>query len=201
MDLNRAIRLWGKTLLVLEGFWMVAWFVIGMIEAYRPSPLPPSLVPGLPLAAYDTVAEYLAAHTGIALHFLLAGSIFLLAAATGDELIVVWYMLPVAAVITKDTWAVFERFLRLSPDAHPDLYTMEVALAVSALSLSVSAFLWFQFVYWRYVETGVRFDAKETQGSNKKHDDHGGGSPVPVERVVMTMTTPKQGYIRLAAGN
>ena len=187
--IDRVIVWWGRSLLIVDTIWTIAWFATGMVELARESPLPPVLVTGLPLWVYDTVGEYSVAHLGIALHFLLSGSMFLLAAANGEEIITAWYMLPLGAVVAKDTYAVLERFLHLSREAHYDLFIIEATLAVTALFITVMAFGWFQAVYWRLRLTGKRFDAgeKAEPATLKKTDDRIGGSV--------------HGYARLALGS
>jgi hypothetical protein len=189
MDIDRAIRYWGKTLLVVEALWTLTWLVTGLIEVTTDTPLPAVLFPGLPLAAYDSVTEYTIAHIGISLHFLLAGSIFLLATATGSGFIVGWYVLPLGAVISKDLYGVVARYSRLSRVAHPEFFVMEATLAVSALSISITAFVWFQFVYWRYRLTGHRFDVPtEATGEGKKYV-----KPAPVRQTIFS----SQGQVKV----
>jgi len=176
MNVDRFIVIWGRALLVFDSIWTVYWLVTGIIEALTNSPIPPVLISGLPLSAYDLVAEYLAAHIGMALHFLLSGSMFLLAAAGGEEIITAWYMLPLGAVVAKDLFAVMERYLHLSRDAYPVFFVFEASLAISGLSISVLAFAWFQAVYWRLILTGKRFDREYAAYlAHKRGDGDGDG--------------------------
>jgi len=168
MDWDRFLRYWGWFLLVCDSAWTIAWFITGLIEATTVSPLPPVLISGLPLAAYDAVAEYSAAHIGMALHFLMSGSMFLLAACGGDELITIWYTLPLGAVVAKDTYAVVERYIHLSRTAYPTFFLYEASLAITAVSISVMAFVWFQILYWRWRATLHRFD--EEYAERKKRE-------------------------------
>lgn len=168
MDWDKWIRYFGWFLLVCDSVWTIAWWVTGIIEATTTSPLPATIISGIPLSVYDTVAEYLAAHIGMALHFLMSGSMFLLAAAGGDELITIWYTLPLGAVVAKDSYAVLERYLHLSRTAHPTFFVYEAALAISALSISILAMIWFQVLYWRWRYTLHRFD--EEYAERKKHE-------------------------------
>jgi hypothetical protein len=98
----------------------------------------------------------------------MSGSMFLLAACGGDELITIWYTLPLGAVVAKDTYAVVERYIHLSRTAYPTFFLYEASLAITAVSISVMAFVWFQILYWRWRATLHRFD--EEYAERKKRE-------------------------------
>ena len=89
-NLAHAVRVIGKVLLWCDLIWDIAWTVIAIIIAVRTTPLPSSLVSGLPLAVYDRTAEYRNAHYGIALHGFLPSVYFSLAAG---------YIIATAAIV------------------------------------------------------------------------------------------------------
>lgn len=153
-----AIQVAGKAILWLDLFWAVAWFVVALVLGFWTTPLPPTLIPGLPTSEYDQTLEYRASHRALAFHFLLPSIYFSLATGHSHEPLIVWYMLPIGAVIFTDVYANVENWVHLSQDAIPAFFVLEVVMATSAVVISVAAFAWYQAAYWHFRLTGRRFD-------------------------------------------
>jgi|WetSurMetagenome_2_1015567.scaffolds.fasta_scaffold00228_23 hypothetical protein len=153
-----SIQVAGKAILWLDLFWAVAWFVVALVMGFWTTPLPPTLIPGLPTSEYDQTLEYRASHRALAFHFLLPSIYFSLATGHSHEPLIVWYMLPIGAVVFTDVYANVENWVHLSRDTIPAFFILEVVMATSALVISVGAFAWYQAAYWHFRLTGRRFD-------------------------------------------
>jgi len=181
--LSYAIQVAGRVVLYLDLIWAIAWLVVGIIIGVRVTPIPPTIISGLPLSAYDGTAEYRFAHRALAFHFLLPGVIFLLASTSSHDPIIIWYSLPIGAVVFTDVYANLENWLHLSQDAIPEFFVLETVMATSALVVSLMAFLWYQTAYWHFYFTGHRFDRAQAP----PHPGHTGApkKDVPVERMIL----------------
>ncbi len=165
---DRILQYTGTAVLLLDLVWAVAWLVVGIVVASRIVELPFNCDCDLPRVAFDAVAEYRAAHRVLAFHFLLPGVIFLIASGVGGEPIIIWYSLPIGAVVATDIYANLENWLHLSREAQPDLFVTETIMATAALFISGAAFVWYQIVYWRLRLSGRRFD----EAAHRKKNDH-----------------------------
>jgi hypothetical protein len=170
-NLAHAVRVIGKVLLWCDLIWDIAWTVIAIIIAVRTTPLPSSLVSGLPLAVYDRTAEYRNAHYGIALHGFLPSVYFSLAAGYSHEPLVGWYTLPLGFGVALDLYANVQNWPHLSQDSIPSFFILETIIATAAIVLSTAVFLWYQAAYWHFRWTGRHFNDLGQQQQRQQHRD------------------------------
>jgi hypothetical protein len=191
-NLARAVRVIGKVLLWCDLIWDIAWTVIAIIIAVRTTPLPSSLVSGLPLAVYDRTAEYRNAHYGIALHGFLPSVYFSLAAGYSHEPLVGWYTLPLGFGVALDLYANVQNWPHLSQDSIPSFFVLETVIATAAIVLSTAVFLWYQAAYWHFRWTGRHFN---DLGPTQRH--HRDDEPVALVEDSRSMTRDQR--IKVAA--
>jgi hypothetical protein len=178
----RVIQVTGKVILWLDLVWAITWFVIACIMSNRVTPLPSTLVSGLPLSVYDGTAEYRNAHYGLAFHGFLPSVYFSLAAGYSHEPLVAWYALPIGFAVATDVYANTQNWPHLSRDSIPEFFVMESVMATAAVMLSTAVFLWYQAAYWHFHFTGRHFNASSTvqqQYQLHRQDDANDGTAQP----------------------
>jgi hypothetical protein len=146
-----AVRWWGRGILFLELFYFLFWFSSMFVVVGRVDPLPVGpLLPGLSSSAYDATSDYRLSHYKLFAHFFSPAATFQLLTGMHTE-VTPWFWLIISMVIGTDTFSTMENYLHLSRVEHPDFYTLEVILSISALSLSVTTMLWYTVLYVEHV--------------------------------------------------
>jgi hypothetical protein len=167
-----AVQVVGKVLLWLDLLWAIAWLVAALVMSFYTTPLPSTLVSGLPLYVYDRTFEYRNAHALLALHGFLPSVYFSLAAGYSHEPLVAWYMLPIGFAVAVDIYSNTQNWPKLSRDSIPAFFVLETVLATVALVLSLTVFLWYQAAYWHFHYTGKHFnDVRTPANRHRKEDD------------------------------